>query len=237
MVASMNSEPAYGAATLGLIDDVFARGVSRAAVLMRHSAREFDPAKHDLVNPLTDAGRAYSKNLGEGLPKQVHVRGYASPPERCMETAALAIDAHQQGGGTGTAVRPVESLGVFYALDQIKMWKGLQNAGGLDAYVRQWTEGRVPVDAMLPAQLAAECIATTLLHRLRTGGNSAHLDLCVTHDLSLMMFKCELLGEAPEEHPVAFLDGVVLFEADGEVWLQSLHSEARPVTHAVRAVS
>lgn len=233
----MTSQVPYGAATLSLIDDVLARGVPRAAVLMRHSAREFDPAKHDLVNPLTDAGRDYSRSLGEGLPKTLHVRGYASPPERCMETAALAIDAHQQGGGAGTAVRPVESLGVFYALDQIKMWKGLQKAGGLDAYVRQWSDGRVPVDAMLPAKLAAECLATTLLHRLRTGGDRAHLDLCVTHDLSLMMFKCELLDEAPEAHPVAFLDGVVLFEADGEVWLQSQHSQARPITHAIRAAS
>ena len=226
----MTDEPQYGAATVALLNEVLDTGVECAALLMRHSAREFDPDIHDLLNPLTDEGRDYSRRFGAELPKTVHVRGYASPPERCMETAALAVETHTQGGGSATAPRPVESLGVFYALDQIKMWKGLQLAGGLSSYVAQWVGGQVPADAVLPADLAAATLAATLVHRLRTSKEPPHVDLCVTHDLSLMMLKAVLLGEAPEAHPVQFLDGVVLFEKEGAVWLQSAHGPAQDVT-------
>ena len=50
--------PRYGEATLALIEDVYRQGADHVAALMRHSAREFEPGRHDLLNPLTDAGRA-----------------------------------------------------------------------------------------------------------------------------------------------------------------------------------
>ena len=47
----------YGDSTLALVAEVLAEGVEHAVLLMRHSAREFEPGRHDLENPLTDEGR------------------------------------------------------------------------------------------------------------------------------------------------------------------------------------
>jgi broad specificity phosphatase PhoE len=220
----------YGEATLALVQGVLDRGVERAALLMRHSAREFNREIHDLLNPLTDEGREYCLQLGAALPEGLHLRGYASPPERCVETAQLVVDAHAADGGSFTRTRVVESLGVFYALDQIKMWKGLHDAGGLEPYTREWTHGRVPVDAMIPAPQAASLVASATLHRLRTATARHHLDVCVTHDMTVLLVRDRLLEQPVEDHEVRFLDGLVLFEQDGGVWLQSQHGPAREIS-------
>ncbi|MFU8814903.1 MAG: histidine phosphatase family protein, partial [Pseudomonadales bacterium] len=128
----------YGAATLDLVERVLGRGIDHAVVLMRHSAREFAPDVHDLDNPLTAEGRELALDLGASLPKHLLVRAYASPPERCMETAALLLDGHRRDGGPATRHRPLEALSVFYALDQMKMWKGMHAAGGLVPYLGTW---------------------------------------------------------------------------------------------------
>ena len=140
----------YGVATAALVNEVYNSGIDRAVLLMRHSARTFDRSINDLLNPLTEHGRGLSRRFGAALPKHVRIRGYASPPERCMETAQITIDAHAAGGGAAGRTRPVEALGVFYALDQQKMWKGLSQASGLPEYVGQWFAGDVPSDAMMP---------------------------------------------------------------------------------------
>ena len=115
-----NRGGSYGDAALALMERTAARGAHHSVVLMRHSAREYAPDRHDLDNPLTAQGRAWALAFGEGLPKASTVRGYASPPERCRETAALVLEGHQRGGGAVTRHRPLEALGVFYALDQRK---------------------------------------------------------------------------------------------------------------------
>ena len=67
---------------------------------MRHSAREYAPGKHDLLNPLTDEGRVLAKNMGEKLPKHLKLRGYASPPgEMHIETSELVSNGHESMGG------------------------------------------------------------------------------------------------------------------------------------------
>jgi len=145
----------YGIETIAMLEGAVAEGMQRGVLLMRHSARTFDRAIHDLLNPLTDHGRVLCDRFGEALPKSHTISGYASPPERCVETAERAIAAHVQKGGRGLRTRPLEALGVFYALDQRKMWKGLTAADGLADYVGQWFAGRVPSDAMMPSPLAA----------------------------------------------------------------------------------
>lgn len=213
----------FGSATAAMVEATFADGVDRAVLLMRHSARTFDPHIHDLLNPLTEHGRALCRQFGAALPKDVHVRGYASPPERCLETAQIVIDAHAGGGGSGGRTRPVEALGVFYALDQQKMWKGLRAAGGLPAYVDAWFAGQVPEDAMMPAELAVQMVLRVLLTKLRAPGDERQLDLCVSHDMSVYTVR-HGVGLEPLHGPlVEFLDGLLLFERDGQVLMRSQH--------------
>ena len=120
-------EEDFGAATVDLVKNVLDEGIEHAVVLMRHSAREYAPEKHDLENPLTEPGRAYAHRVGMTLPKHLTLRGYASPPHRCMETAELVLAGHAEDGGAVTRHRPLEALGVFYVLDKPLIKRSLRN--------------------------------------------------------------------------------------------------------------
>jgi broad specificity phosphatase PhoE len=217
----------YGAATLDLVERLIGRGVRHGVVLMRHSAREFAPDRHDLENPLTEQGRELALDLGAKLPKHLLLRAYASPPERCMETAALVLEGHRREGGETTRHRPLEALGVFYALDQMKMWKGMNAAGGLVPYVGAWVRGEVAPDAMMPAELAARLVLRVLAEKLRQPVAAQQIDLCVSHDMTLYLLREVLLGEPAAGPAVGFLDALVLFEDRDGLWMTSHHGEPR----------
>lgn len=221
----------YGDATVELVDRVFQEDTRHAVVLMRHSAREFAPDRHDLENPLTAHGRERARDLGGRLPKALTLRGYASPPERCMETAALILEGHARGGGPVTRHRPLEALGVFYALDQMKMWKAMNAAGGLVPFIADWVGGRTPADVMMPAELAGRLILQVLASKLEQPVAEAQLDLCVSHDMTLYLLREVLLGEPAHGPEVGFLDALVLYpDGDGNLWFASHHGQAQRVT-------
>jgi hypothetical protein len=219
----------YGDATLDLLGRVRSQGARHAVVLMRHAAREFDPELHDLDNPLTAEGRARALEVGARLPLEVTVRGYASPPQRCMETAALILEGHRCEGGAVTRHRPLEALGVFYALDQMKMWKAMHAAGGLVPFVTGWIRGEASPDVMIPADLAARLVLGTLAEKLRRPLAEAQLDVCVSHDMTLYLLREVLLEEPAAGPEVAFLDALVLYQRDAELWMGSHHGEPRRV--------
>ena len=206
-----------------MVNEVFDEDVDRAVLLMRHSARTFDRSIHDLLNNLTDHGRKLCGALGASLPKDLSVRGYASPPQRCMETAERVIRAHVAGGGKGGRIRPVEALGVFYGLDQQKMWAMMQQADGLADYVNKWFADDVPTDAMMPASQAVDLVMRVLSTKLRTELPGRSLDLCVTHDMTVFTLR-HGLGLEPVTGPdVEFLDGLILFERDRKIFVRSHH--------------
>lgn len=217
-----------GDATLELLGRLRGRGAQHVVLLMRHSAREFAPGRHDLENPLTPEGRTLALRLGAGLPPGLTVRGYASPPQRCMETAELVLEGYRRGGGTVTRHRPLEALGVFYALDQMKMWQVMQAAGGLLPFIEAWTRGDVPAGALVPAAQAARLLQSVLADKLERRVADDQLDVCVSHDMTLHLMRSVLLGEPPTGPEVGFLDALALYRsADGALWLTSHHGEPR----------
>jgi len=225
----------YGDATARLLEQVLAQRADHAVALMRHSAREFAPGKHDLENPLTPQGRDLALRFGALLPRNATVRGYASPPARCMDTAELALTGHRESGGAVTRHRPLESLGVFYALDQMKMWKSMTAAGGLVPFVRDWVQGGAPHDAMMPAELAAGLILRVLAAKLAEPVGAPQVDLCVSHDMTLYLMREVLLEEPADGPEVRFLDALVLYAADGDIWLTSHHGNPRRVTDRLQS--
>jgi broad specificity phosphatase PhoE len=227
--------PTSGDPALALIERFAGEGIEHAAVLMRHSAREFSPDVHDLVNPLTDEGRQLCLRFGAALPPGFTLRGYASPAARCMETAALILEGQRDRGGRVTRHRPVEALGVFYALDQMKMWRGMHAIGGMTAYLEAWFAGGVPRDAMMPADLAARLVLEVVVGKLAAQPAPAQLDLCVTHDMTIALVRDQLLGEPVAGPEVQFLDALIAFRRDGRLWLASHHGEPRDVTGLVAA--
>ena len=209
----------YGASTLAMVASAWADGVDHAVLLMRHSAREFEPGRHDLLNPLTDAGRALAREFGERLPKQLLARGYASPAQRCVETAELVLAGHAGGGGRITRQRPIEALGVFYVLDQMRMYRAMTEATGQTPFLARWFAGEVPEDVMMPADVAARLLFKLVAAKLDAPVARPQLDVCVSHDMSLYLVRDRLLDLPVESAAeVKFLDAVLCYRRDGELF-------------------
>jgi len=224
----------YGQATLALIADVYSEGADHVAALIRHSAREFEPGRHDLLNPLTDEGRIFAEDFGKALPKNLLVRGYASPAERCVETVQLILKGHGGDGGRVTRHRPIEALGVFYVLDQMRMYRAMTAAEGQVAFLAQWFAGAVPPDVMMPADLAAKLVSRVVASKLEAPLERPQLDVCVSHDMSLYLVRDRLLGLGVETSgAVDFLDGVVFYERGQRLWMRGLRGDARAVELAI----
>ena len=220
----------YGDATLAQVEAMANEGCTHMVLLMRHSAREFNPAVHDLENPLTDEGRELSTRLGHELPKAYTLRGYASPAGRCVETAQLCLDGHAAEGGSSTRVRPVEGLGVFYVLDQMKMYRVMRDTGSLQQFVSAWSDRAIPQDALIPAQEAARILMRVVSEKLSQSVAEKQIDVCVSHDLSLYLVRDRLLSESPDQGPVEFLDALLAFRRDDRVWLQSARTNPVDIT-------
>ena len=219
-----------GDGSIELIENLFAAGVDHVAVLLRHSAREYNRDIHDLENPLTDAGRRLCERFGAGLDKSLTLRGYHSPAQRCAETAELILRAHRAQGGGTTRCRPVEGLGVFYVLDQMKMWQAMQQAEGMVDYLRAWFQGAAPEDAMVPADLAARLVFRVMTGKLATPVAKPQLDILVTHDITLHLVRNRLLGEFLEGPEIEYLDALAAFRRDGAWWLRSRHGPPKQVS-------
>jgi broad specificity phosphatase PhoE len=213
----------YGDSAIELVEEVRSLGVNHMVLLMRHSAREFEPGRHDLENPLTDEGRSLAQRFGEKLPKELRIRGYASPVERCLETADFILKGHSEKGGESTRVRPVEALGVFYVLDQQKMFKSMQSLNaGHHRFMDHWYDGQVPLDIMMPARIAANTVADLAREKIRHPISDNQLDIMVSHDMTLYTIKDQILGQNFDSHgEVEFLDGVIFYQLDGQPFIKS----------------
>lgn len=216
-----------GETTLELVEQLTNEGVDHIVLLMRHSAREYAPGKHDLLNPLTDEGRDFARELGKRLPKGLVLRGYTSPAERCVETAGLIMSGHEAAGGQILRNRIVEALGVFYVLDQIKMFMAMRDAGGIVNFLQRWFDGGIARDILMPAHLAARLVGGVAKEKLSQTGKDPQLDLLVSHDFTLYTIKDQLLKQGTNRYPdVHYLDGVAFFNREGKTFIQSHHEPA-----------
>ena len=229
----------YGAAILRTLRELRDTGVHRTTALIRHSAREFNPEGRDEENLLTDEGRCLAEKFGEALPRDVFLRAYASPVERCMETAALSLDGHRSMGGSASRHRELEGLGPFFILDQRKIFRIIECArdDGRD-FMREWFDAELDPDTVIAPRQCAEIMVRLVLEKLRRQATreGPTLDLCVTHDMNVHLIKDQVLGLKHEEHgPVEFLDGVVVFEREGTVWMQAPRTAATSLDHFLEA--
>jgi hypothetical protein len=210
----------YGQATAKMVNDHFGNGGQRGVLLMRHSAREYNRDINDLLNPLTDHGRELAVAMGSELTDAIELRGYASPPERCMETAELVLKGAAENM---QSVRPLEALGIFYALDHVRMWKGMSMSGGLAAYLTHWFGGELAVDVMMPPKSAVAMILRVLRGKLDASPLAAkpQLDLCVSHDMTVYTVRHGSGLEPIAAAPVDFLDGLLMYRDQGHLLLCS----------------
>lgn len=227
-----------------LIEHLLSQGVRHMSALIRHSARVFDPNLHELENPLTPEGRDLSQRLGKRLPKTMVLRGYASPVERCMETAELVLAGHRSEGGESLGHEPVETFGPFFVLDEAKVVKGMQGTGALSSesgalvadrshadsvsssFVQRWVAGKMPREALVPADGAARTVLMALRELYSHPPTNCHLDVCITHDITVLLLMDRFLGQPAGGNAVEYLDGLVAFERDGAHWLGCVNGPA-----------
>ena len=127
----------YGQETLDLVANIMANGVEHVALFMRHSARTYHPGIPDFENQLTDEGRVLARDLGGALPKEVTIRGYSSPVNRCVETADFILEGHKVGGGEITRRRQIEALGNAHILDMNRVARVVQDIG-IETLYSKW---------------------------------------------------------------------------------------------------
>ena len=129
-----------------------------------------------------------------------------------------------------TRNRVVEALGVFYVLDQMKMYMSMQEAGGLVDFLNKWFEGHIQHDILMPPDLAARLVGRLAAAKLAQRRDKPQLDLLVSHDFTVYTVKDRLLGQDTGRYPeVHFLDGIAFFEREGRTYIQSHHEDAIPL--------
>lgn len=193
---------------------------------MRHSARTFIKGIHDLENELTDEGREDSRAFGRGLPKSYLLRAYASPPRRCVETSELILTGHLEASGKATRTRPMEGLGVFYILDQMKLFRIMEASSDSGQFLAKWLADELDRDVVMRPRLAAEVLMEALAKKISERADESVLDVFVSHDLTLHLLKGCVLGERPEKTgPVEFLEGLVLYFQDGDLVVRSVSDQ------------
>jgi broad specificity phosphatase PhoE len=225
--------PCLGDTALSLVNELMDLGVNHVVLLMRHSAREFVEGRHDLDNPLTDEGRHLATRFGQKLPKNFLLRAYASPVERCMETARIILDAHKEQGGSSTRLRPVEALGVFYVLDQQKMFRSMQaHAASGSRFLEHWYAGNLDADIMMPADLAAQTVATVAITKFQQRVAEHQLDILVSHDMTLYTLRNQLLRQSYEAlGEVNFLDAIAFYQLGEKTYIRSHHGDGILLNH------
>ncbi len=83
---------------------------------------------------------------------------------------------------------------------------------------------------MMPADLAAKLVGRVVASKLEAPLERPQLDICVSHDMSLYLVRDRLLGLGVETSgAVDFLDGVVFYERDQQLWMRGLRGAARAV--------
>ena len=219
--------------TIALIKPLAEKAVQPVGLIMRHSVRTFLEGVHDLENNLTEEGRDCSLAFGQKLPKSYSLRGYASPPRRCVETCELILEGHREAGGAVSRTRPIEALSVFYVLDQMKMFKILRAEGDLRSFTARWMRGELAPDVVMDAPQAARIIMAAMAAKLKDRPDETRLDLFVSHDMTLHLLKACLLDEPPEDgKPVQFLEGIAFHFDDDALVMQSVSAKF-PTRHPI----
>jgi broad specificity phosphatase PhoE len=220
----------YGKDTLALIDEVRNKGVEHVAVIMRHSARTYDRGIRDFDNPLTDEGRQLAYDWGRSLPKELSVRAYSSPVNRCVETAEKILSGHEEDGGKTHGRRDIEALGTNHILDFARFAMTVRNMGSMDEMYATWFAGKLAPDLLLPSHTLATITAHVILDKLRRPVGGPQLDILVSHDMNLYPLRHHLLNQTIDDYgKVYYLDGVVFYELDHKVHAQSHHGQAIPL--------
>ena len=218
-----------GNKTLALLHDLRQQGIENYTVLMRHAERPIGSPENDLLMQITEDGKRAAYEFGRRLPTDTSLRFFASPVDRCVETADFIEKGALSMGGKTESTQKMAWLYAFYIHDLLttdRILYEMLDRGEWAQFFRNWFDGKYPVEIIGDARQAAETLLNALQDLLRQsppGGN-----ICVSHDINLFLIKEYYLGLRPEDHEyIQFLEGVIVYERDGERYIVNHQTGAK----------
>ena len=211
--------------TLDTITGLMDEGVTKMAIIMRHSHRYFgeDSAKEPFLG-LTQEGKAHAFDLGTWLPASLQPYFFSSFFGRCIETAFVMDKGYIKAHGVFSDHNILaEELAPFYVKDLTKAI-AMMSQVGTPAFLRSWFNFEIDDTIMCNPERTADTIADFLVNRLDTL-SSGEMAICVSHDWNLYPLKEFKLGLSHEEHgTVGFMEGIVVFEKEGNHYMTNYQS-------------
>ena len=206
--------------TASLIRRLNSQGIDKLFVVLRHSARNYhEDITMEPFMSLTDKGRAMAFQMGSSLPENFSIRFFSSYIGRCIETAYLLDKGFVKKTGAMTENnRVTDIMAPFYVNDLSKLADIIMSRD-LFVFIREWINVHIPESILMPPKEAARKMFKFMVCSLWESEKNT-LQISVTHDWNLYLLKEFGLGLAHEEYgKVSYLEGIVLFEQDGKIYI------------------
>ena len=219
--------------TLTIIQQLLHRDITKIAAIIRHSARYYgtSPGSEAFMG-LTPEGMEYAVEMGQQFPHAPRPRLYSSPFGRCIETAYLIDKGFTRQHGTALPNnQPHEKLAPFYIKDINKALNLLKELG-THTYIRNWFDNRLDETVMENPATTTGALVRFMAERV-TSLADREIAICVSHDWNIFPLKEFVLDLTHEKAgDIGYLDGVVFFETDGQIYITSYQADPRPVDPA-----
>lgn len=224
-----------GQDALDVIRDLKNQGIDSMAVVLRHSERHYDFENQWMERylGLTDEGKELAYAFGKDLPTDPLLRLYSSAVARCVETAYQMEKGSISIGGKTETNRLAKELLTLYATNSKKALAINIEKGDAQLF-RDWFDHKIPIDIMADPEESGEILVSYLIDLL-TEIQDAHIDVHVTHDWNLYLLKELYLGLPLEDvGGAAYLEGIVLYEDDGEFYMTNHQTEPKKLERKSR---
>ncbi len=218
--------------TASLIRNLNRQGIDKMSLMLRHSKRDYHKDVH--MEPfmcLTDEGRDIAFQLGAALPENLSLKFFSSHIGRCIETAYLIDKGFvNKTGGFTESNRVSKAVAPFYVNDIGRVVEIVKKTD-VSTFIRNWIDGDISEDILMNAKEASGRMFRFLAGGLlESDRNSLHVS--VTHDWNVYLLKEFGLGLPHEAYgKIAYLEGVVLFEKEGEVYIVNHQKEPVPLSY------
>lgn len=220
----------YGNELISVINNLHQTGINKFSVIMRHSARYYDTDfQKEPFMPLTEEGRNLAYELGSKLPSGLSASFYSSFIGRCIETAYLIDKGYVNNSNVVTENNVVsEQIAPFYILDMQKL-TGILRKQETSVFIRSWIDGHISESVLQNAKEASTTMFAYIIEKFKDVSEHA-INIFVTHDWNMFLLKEFGTGLRHEDFgKIEYLEGLVLFEQHGEVFITHHQTEPKPL--------
>ncbi|MFX0133890.1 MAG: histidine phosphatase family protein [Candidatus Hodarchaeota archaeon] len=188
------------------------------SVLLRHSIREEIIDRDSLRNAqLTNEGEKLAYEFGKLLPKDRLIRIFHSPISRCKDTAELICQGIRDNHGSALMIGERDFLGGTYILKGHLIFDLFTDLG-VSGFVEKWFRGGFDKTILHPPKRARNDMINSLIQCNQN--NSKEIDLHVSHDLNIILFKAVLFNVLSEDFKwPEFMEGIIFKKIDNELIL------------------